>query len=1274
MINAKSDTGVSIPLIAGQKSREYRKKLAFTCDKPANAVQTVKFQLEVPEGMNVPDFSSFRQSYDVVEGTAKGSLTYFLFTLVASGFRLFSSSEKAINFASSAAFDEAGFLAAAEKFLGFRPIGFTPRSVIERLKSAPKKAAAYDAETLKGIYLNSWFAKEEREQAAGLVGDITQALTDHFSDWKELTVSVPEALRVVDMVLSGRGAFPSIAEMLANRTNTLPKKSSIAFDPKAVVAAADEKLNPYVAVASLLQQCEPGNKKKPAAFIKENLTTTNNNALSWLFNTGLKLFRTTPVTSDNPAEATLQKWFSVPDNKLDAVRQVKEAAEAIPEQTLFFRNKTAFPYSQYRSAFGGHIDSWTSNYARRLDELNELMKKLPQELKIPEVFDCENGSFIENAGINREELTALVAAFAQMKKDAQVSLDRLCGRAEDRSLPTASDIEMLRNLTASINRLHAIYKTLANSLKQASEDKNSPWKMLSSKLGEDWKVWKELKELPKLNGLSGGVPQEETELNRYHADFTLLESCRKQDYQRVLKWAEENDAVNDLFESLQEAEALKLSKRPSEKLTAEVQAARWLLNRVASAARKSDDAVCRSVRAWIKEKNIFANEKDFNKYFCNLQGSLYVSPFSQRKHEGYALGDGIVERIGDIWMEFENKLKELEATVSGFSQEKASLLNIQQMMMNLKLSLITKDIPKEVAALTLPEVYADSNSEEVQIFFKQDLVPVFAFSKGFNVYTSLLSGLNTQLRRERFYLRTKFSWIENNQLAYIPKAKAWNMPARYEKVQEWSDAIKAGLIIRNEDGSVDSEKTFEKILSLSASDLADAASLLIQLPHDWCYVSPFETKDVADKRVLFVSKDGGEGTVLTPKKVAISACLRLIGPSAFKSRLDKMMLMPKSHTAGDSTLLVDAPVEQRIENGNVILTPQPLKLTLAMPLTLVASDAEKGKAPFTHLIGIDQGEAGIAYAVFKLDDAGNEYADAVATGTVRIPSIRRLIKGVKKFRKSKQTTEKFNQRFDSTQFNIRENVAGDVCHAIIGLMAKYNAFPVLEYQVSNLESGSKQLSLVYKAVNAHFFGDVDAHKTMRKQMWFSAENWTIPGLNYHWKESKQNKKGKITVKEFQKQLQVWPGNSVSAQYTSRICSHCHRNISKMLYELRDDENYKKIVVNKDGEAQINGHIVKLYGPDKEHDAKYYRRRNERVPLTSPLSERELSLKEFERIVKRNLRRPPKSLQTKDTSQSRFFCVFKDCEKHNQEQHADVNAAINIGRRFLAHLSKAESKE
>ena len=87
-------------------------------------------------------------------------------------------------------------------------------------------------------------------------------------------------------------------------------------------------------------------------------------------------------------------------------------------------------------------------------------------------------------------------------------------------------------------------------------------------------------------------------------------------------------------------------------------------------------------------------------------------------------------------------------------------------------------------------------------------------------------------------------------------------------------------------------------------------------------------------------------------------------------------------------------------------------------------------------------------------------------------------------------------------------------------------------------------------------------------------------------------------------------------------------------------------------------------PQKSKEA---RRRNERASWTEPFANAKLTVEVFQKKLQDSMRREPKSLQSKDTSQSRYYCVFTDCPCHNKEQHADINAAVNIGRRFLESL-------
>jgi hypothetical protein len=426
---------------------------------------------------------------------------------------------------------------------------------------------------------------------------------------------------------------------------------------------------------------------------------------------------------------------------------------------------------------------------------------------------------------------------------------------------------------------------------------------------------------------------------------------------------------------------------------------------------------------------------------------------------------------------------------------------------------------------------------------------------------------------------------------------------------------------------------------------------------------------------MTADKDGAEW-----KTVDANRLMRLVGPSSFKTRLDRLMVETSRFNLGEMTLLVDQSVSQTIdEKAKPHLAYDEPVLSVALPIKEIFKGADGSEFPFTRIVAIDQGEAGIAFAVFNLTEAGNAMALPIATGTVPIRSIRRLIKDVRKFRKSGQGASKFNQRFDSTMFNVRENVAGDVTHAIIGLMKKYSAFPVLENQVEQLESKSKQLPLVYKAVNSRFlYSSIDNHTAIRKNLWFNGERWKVPGYKIQKNEyaeetdSKGQKKKKKTAAVKWEDFTIFPGYGVNAQFTSQTCSHCGRNVGEMLKRAGNDEAYKKVSIDANGRVELFGETIRLYkaDPDKR---KEYLRRNERNPLKLDYGEATMNFDEFRRLVKSNMRRAPLSLQSKDTTQSQFHCVFENCDNHNTGVHADENAAVNIGRSSSVQAPLLESK-
>ena len=1273
-------------LVSGEALRNYRHRLAGFSN-PKDSVLTTKFRLSCPESEVIQangDFDLYRSLYDVVEGVDKGSITYFLFSVILSGFRLFSAAGEASIFSTRAAYDEKRFATALKTLVGAELPGFTVEGILTRLKKAVRPTNGKDnrfvVEVIEREYCRDLLGRKlppeaNEEIARSLVKDIAQELLQAgFDSWLSVEKDLPKAIEAVDRVFQNRGNFPSLSQMVekSNRIHPLPEKSTIVFDPSVpmqTMSALEGKI-PYAAVATILQYDEMDDPAKAGVFIKNHLTTAKANGLSWLFNKGLELFKTT-----DPEE--LCELYSVPHSEIARVEQIVEAARAVPELTLFKSGKNNFGYHDFRTGFAGRMDSWTSNYVKRLQELQTLVGAIEKTLPMPD-FTCEAGDFLPTTACRREEIQNLLLGFEELRPQAERSLQHLFGsKNEDK----VDDVQIVEDFASIANSLFAIKEQLTNALNQAEEDKKSVWKPYVSGFKKELEAWKCLVRLPKLNKISGGVPSVEEELQKADALFTRTANAAEMHFAGVSDWLDAEGQSVDVVASITKVEQKRADARKNKGLNGRELAVRSILHRLGRTIRDRRDGCADELRQWFERERIFAEKRHFNQYFFNRLGSLYVSPFSRSGHQAYRIGKDVLDRAEGIWQSFEDFIDArrdrywLSKTAEGDTYRQLRFLRF-----SLVISAIASEIPTAVAALRLPagDLF-DVVPAGLRMMFAKPTVTASTLNQAFNCYLSLLSGAMIVLRREQFYLRTKFMWVGNTTLKYVPKEKAWALPKdRYSQSKLWKAVFDQNLLVEDADGKIDTVKTFENVLKeLDGNPSAPLRELLHQLPHDWYYELPIGEyqKDTKTVPALAIVKDGGKGTVIKAGKADPAVACRLIGPNSMKERIDAMLLDARVKT-GDMTLLVN----QRYSQEGMTVVREQTDFELAVPLTSPIIKPKEGSRLFKRVVAIDQGEMGIAFAVFNLTDVGNASAAPVAQGTVTIPSIRRLIKGVRRYRKGGQAIQKFNQRYDSTMFTLRENVAGDVCGAIAGLMSRYAAIPVLERDVRNLASGSKQLALVYKMVNARFVSDgIDAHRLERQSWWFGAQSWTVPEFLKGVPEefvAPKNLKQKDLVREdgiafFP--LRVSPGACVPAKWTSRICSHCGGNVSEIVAELEAEERRTKkpvkIHLDENGEVVLKGHRIRLYARPKGKTVKMARRRNERAPRVEPVKNETLGLKEFHRLAIENLRRPPKSLQTKDTSQSRYFCVFTDCSCHNKEQHADVNAAINIGRRFLKDLKK-----
>lgn len=1259
-------------LISGERARKYRKNVARFVSKNDGTFLSTKFKLECPEG-SLPSFAEFRKAYDVIEGVDEGSLVHFLFTCILSGFRIFSKEGEAKKFPSRDLYasQEQAFAQACVQIFGGDLPNFRPEKILNRLETVPRSTNGKDNSFIVPV-IAAEFQKDltkkpapeaSAEKIEAVFKEIANALTV-FGSWNNLKKNKLQACRLIDEILSKNALLPSLVTTCEKGENPqFPKSSTVSYDSKAISLRVPTNYEPYAVVATLLRDYQPEEGDR-AKFVQNRLTTANSNGLSWLFSKGFQYWRTTPVEE-------IAKAYGVPTHRQDAVDRIHQAVTAISPLSLI----SGKSYGDFRVSIGGRLDSWVANYIKRLEELEALLEDLPDALVLPSAFIRHGQDFLVTTDCKRAEIELLCQDFALVRKTALNSVRKLLGAANtgDEVVAAVTDVVRCAEL---LNRLFAIRELFTNAMEQAYQDDNSPWKTISKDVAEEFAPWKQLKKLPKLNGFNGGVPNVEESLQETLKSYYEVLAAREKHLKKIEQWVKNKGIAVDVVEHQVRLERTRLQSRNANKTAnPEELGIRFLLNQVARLVRTRSDQCTKEVRNWFEEKQIFLRHKDYHQYFDSKTGSLYVSPFSNRRHQGYALTPSVVLNRAELWKELSQLLKSL--SFEPFSEAAETLLRLQALVEGHYLSSIEVDIPHDIAAMGLPESYAESIPSDMVLSLAQQNVPASILSKAFNLYMSLISGYLIVLRRERFFVRTKFTWIKNGSLIYVPKKTLWSMPERYLNNPTWATWMDEDFVVFDDSEKVDVQATFLKIHTRIKQGEYSLGAFLRELPHDWCYALPFGAARSQEQTEVFeVFKDGSAGVKVTAKKLPKANLARLVGPSSLKSRLDDI-LIDREKTVGDVTLLVDQPMKQMVRENSVQLEPERPILTLVTPMAQVVHVAQEDEAiPFTRIVAIDQGEAGLAYAVFNLSDWRQSQAKPLTVGTIPIRSIRRLIKGVKRYRKAGQFTQKFNQRFDSTMFTIRENVAGDVCGVIEGLMHRFHAFPILENEVKNLASGSKQLALVYKKVNARFLhSDVDMQNAERKAWWYGANCWQLPGY-YREVPSFVSFEKKTMVKidgKVYKPLNLYPGAGVRASMTSRICSHCGRNAFDLLFKAKED-GVKKVSVTSEGEVKLGEETLKLFARPNYQESKAAARLNERADWVRPLEAGEYTLEELTKRIRENLRRAPKSLQSKDTTQSQYFCVFKDCDWNGHGHHADENAAVNIGRRFLASIVYMKSEE
>ncbi|MCY4388557.1 MAG: type V CRISPR-associated protein Cas12c [Desulfurellaceae bacterium] len=1247
----------------GQNARDWRRKVAAAALRQKESVFTYKFGLSVNDGDF--DFDAAARTYDITEGIERGSLIGLVCAVHLSGFRLFSKVAETRQFLNRSRYPENEFAQALAAHTEIENPSVTVQSIESVFVTPPRKqdgvARLWSADELAKRLFQTWNNRSPREGERNhpellLAQGIARAVTKAFSGWKELADNAVHALTCADNYLATLGnRFPKLSDLpplTAGSTQT----GTLAFDPESpflnMTGNEDIWLHQVVAVCAgrlkrYMPEIDPSSRKF-ASRLTDSIVSSQNNGLSWLFGNGLRFLRQSSI-------AQIAETLSVSQNEHRRVEQLKEFADAIPVNPFFATDG----YAEFRGSVGGKISSWVSNYWKRICELTVLHSQ-PPDITIPEgLLASENATLFSGQHTAAAGLVALSARLPSQVRDAGKALFVLSGDG----VPRADDIATVEDVAGELAELTGQLAMLDNRIQQEIEraqDANDEGRV-GSLASLRPNPTKELKEPPKLNRISGGTADAAGELARLETSLNDLIRARREHFYRLAEWTG-NTASLDPLPALAERERKALTDRGMDPTLAEADeyALRRLLHRIAGMARRLSPNEAKRVRETMTP--LFLKKREANLYFHNRAGALYRHPFSNSRHQPYSI-DLNRARATDWLAWLEERAREMLGLLGSGAPANheylRDLLSIETFVFTTRLSGLPAQVPGYLAKpksdltnippLLAAQLDVDEVSRDVAL-------------RAFNLFNSAINGLSFRAFRDSFIVRTKFLRLGHDELFYVPKARAWKPPADYRSAKgKISKGLALPAVKRNEAGSILPRETTQ---GLSRAKFPEGShALLSQAPHDW-FVELDLRHDKMPQLAGLPVKMNADG--LKGWRARRRPTFRLAGPPSFKTWLDRA-LTSTAVKLGDYTLILDQSFKQslRVEDGEVRLSAEPagIKAEIAVPVIDARPFPEtEAEALFDNIIGIDLGERRIGYAVFSLPallKSGNPTrVKPTVVGSVAIPAFRRLMAAVRRHRGSRQPNQKVSQTYSTALQQFRENVVGDVCNRIDTLCERYRAFPVLESSVANFETGANQLKLIYGTVLRRYtFSNVDAHKSARSAYWYSANRWQHPYLFVReWNKAQRTFTGSA------KPLAIYPGVTIHPAGTSQICHRCGRNALRALRNMPD----RTIRVGKDGLIVLADSTIRLLerADYSDRELKTFKRRKQRPPLNMPVPEGARPRDQLERVLRRNMRQQPQSEMSPDTTQARFTCVYTDC---GFEGHADENAAVNIGRRFLERI-------
>ena len=1237
----------------GVQAKNWRRKVANSAKRPPSVLmRTLSFPLEL--NLSPAEFDAANGLYNTVEGFESGSLGYLLLCAHLSGLSLFQNAAQGASARQAAQFPNAQFVKAMEEGLGIVLPELTPQALLNLFQSTPRKNPPYTAEEVANRIHSGCFGKKMSEKTDDhlrevflIIGQAAVGSAATYADLKDKALLALAACG--DALRQQSPLFPSLRVSLAANTMDI----SLAFDGVVDSVQADEPQVYWLhhVIACLLRR----DPSASAAQIQDALLSFSNNALSQLFGSLLFSSKGAAGYLRSVTLAQFNADLGIPPNRASDAERFLAAASAIAPPQFFNEGG----YSNYRPAVAGKLRSWVSNYLSRLKTLCTQIEAL-KGAQLPATEPMPLLQILDGLGLCMADMQLMLVERQRAVAGAARTLKVLSG--DDASARPITSAQELEADLKSISDIHGTFRSVLNQINQRLEEGPDPTLM-------DWREALAIAEsdvfvLPRISGGAADVEQGLDEINqRLEFLFANVEA-----FAEFIK-SKATGSITTYLVSIQNQELQRAATIASRRLSVDdamVLAKRRLMHGIHRLSKRLSPERQAFVINWLQPVIVHelqkGSAKTFNRLKFNDQGRLYKSPWSPGRHQPLPVNWEVFDEVP-----WRYNLQRLQDTLRNelVSAPSAAVLQdyLELLRYNTEIDIQTLGAPVQVA-----ELAAAVSLSNFDLHFKLKVAFAKPTVSGADL-SSLLAWLGAQLakmrffaRREQFIVRHKFSRVGQDDLILVPKDRVWEMPRKYVAAKDGIGPMLRKHPVIEEGTAIQSVQLFQKAAGLPLS--SGSSHLLQQIPHDWFLPLDLKANIGTDITGLPVGKE----SVRKPDKLRRSVSCkgaRLVGPSSYLMQLSGMLTGQTE--AKEWMLILDWTYRSSLvfsgQSPKIVGQQDGCLVRVAIPIEHIVQPQDS-LGLFENVVAIDLGERQVGYAVFSVRDAltasninplTDPRTQRPANGAVRISGVNNLINAVKVHRSGQASNSKLKQNYDRGLELMRNSVGSEIVQRIEALCARFNGFPLLESSVVNFQTGSRQLDLVYGDVVRHFtYSGVDAHTAARKEHWMGAEQWVHPYLMAKtYDEATKKRSGKA------KPLSLFPGTSVNPAGTSQVCTACQRNSRESLRQTGE-----KFTVSDQGIVQTVNGSIRLLISLSQSEADFHRARREKknLPFNEPLRSGTYSLREMLGFEGRARRQKNPSQMARDTTQSRFQCLFTDC---GATYHADAGASINIGRKFFS---------